>query len=72
MTRLAKPAFWLYPIPFWEWRRIHFPDAEASDIAETSYAVHLWNGMIYKEKEMDKNKPNADNTLIGALHEKYS
>lgn len=72
MTGLAKPRDWFYPIPFWEWKRIYYPDADALDAIRNSYAVHLWNGTIYHEMETDKDELDFANTLIGTLQEKYS
>jgi hypothetical protein len=72
MMDLAKPREWFYPIPFWEWKRIYYPDDEARDAIKNSYAIHLWNGTVYKEDSVDKNKLNLTDTLIGELHERYS
>lgn len=72
MTGLAKPTDWFYPIPHWDWKRIYYPDADAVDAIKNSYALHLWNGTIYHEKEIDKANLNFSDTLIGTLHAKYS
>jgi hypothetical protein len=71
LTERAKPQSWFYPFPYWEWKRIFFPDEDAATAIEGSYAVHVWHNAMHRTPGMDKKNFHYDGTLIGMFRERY-
>ena len=69
---LTKSVHYFYPVHYNNFKTI-FDETFANKIKllEKSYAIHLWNEFIRKNKKINKNQKFPEKSLFGQLKSKY-
>jgi hypothetical protein len=71
-AELALPPQDFYPVPYRQWRRVFDGGAQNWDATlKHSKALHLWNEMMRRESDFDKNARFASESLFERLCARY-
>ena len=72
LLHLAKPFTYFFPIPYTNWDYVFDETlAHETELFSNSYAIHLYNEMMRRKKDFDKNASFPELSLIEQLKKKY-
>lgn len=72
LYELRKPYTYFYPIKFQDWKSALNDDLKDDlGLYSNSYAIHLWNELMRRDKSFDKNSGYTKNSLVQKLIDKY-
>jgi len=72
LLHLAKPFTYFFPIPYTNWDYVFDETlAHETELFSNSYAIYLYNEMMRRKKDFDKNASFPELSLIEQLKKKY-